>query len=108
MILARALRLVAAIATVGVAAGCSAVSAIGDAATTLEVCTLRAPAPGLTARLVREEDAEIVASRTFAATATTLSTEAPTLVAGFDRAAQQIMGEVAGWTLESLYVDVGS
>ena len=61
------------------------------------VVTLR-----LTVRLVREEDAEIVAGRTFTATAATTSTEAPALVEGFDRATQEIMGEIVEWTFGAL------
>jgi len=63
------------------------------------VVTLR-----LTARLVREEDVEIVASRTFTSTAAVASTETPALVDGFDRASRVLMGEVAEWTLDALGV----
>ncbi|MBP1805248.1 ABC-type transport auxiliary lipoprotein family protein [Rubellimicrobium aerolatum] len=64
------------------------------------VVTLR-----LTARLVREEDVEIVASRTFTATAAVASTGTPALVDGFDRASRLLMNEIAEWTLDAL--DVG-
>jgi cholesterol transport system auxiliary component len=64
------------------------------------VVTLR-----LTARLVREEGLEIVASRTFTSTAAVASTETPALVDGFDRASRVLTGEVAEWTLDAL--DIG-
>ncbi len=58
----------------------------------------------LSAWLVREEDAQIVADRTFTATASAPSTETLTLVAALDRATGQVLREIAAWTLATLGV----
>jgi cholesterol transport system auxiliary component len=53
----------------------------------------------LTARLVREEDAQVIASRSFTQTAPTASTEALALVEGFNLANQALMSDVTKWVL---------
>jgi cholesterol transport system auxiliary component len=54
------------------------------------VVTLR-----LTARFVREDNAEIIASRSFTSTRAVASTETPALVDEFNRASRVLRGEVA-------------
>ena len=56
----------------------------------------------MTARLVRESDAAIVATRTFRASAAADSTKTLPLVQAFDRAGQQMMLDFARWTMSSL------
>ena len=48
------------------------------------------------------------AGRTFTATAATTSTEAPALAEGFDRATQEIMGEIVAWAFGALDIGIQS
>lgn len=48
-------------------------------------------------RLVREQDARIVASQTFTAEAPAASTETQTVVAAFNRASDQVFADFAAW-----------
>jgi len=56
----------------------------------------------LIARIVRESDVRIVASRTFAASVPAASSETTVLVGAFDTAVAQVMTEFAGWALASV------
>lgn len=56
----------------------------------------------LTARLVREDDASILSSRTFNTSAVTASTDTSDLVQGFNQASQQLLSETTGWVLSTL------
>lgn len=56
----------------------------------------------VTARLVREEDASILASRTFVSTAPVASIETVDLVEGFNVATQGMLRELSGWVMTSL------
>ncbi|MDN5786187.1 ABC-type transport auxiliary lipoprotein family protein [Pseudorhodobacter sp.] len=58
----------------------------------------------LTARLVREDDAAILSSRSFIATAAVGSTQTLDLVAGFNLANQTLMTDVTAWVLQSLNI----
>lgn len=51
----------------------------------------------LLVRMVRERDARIVASRTFTASATSLSTETPAVIDAFSAASDQVFADFAGW-----------
>ncbi|MCE0505342.1 ABC-type transport auxiliary lipoprotein family protein [Roseivivax sp. GX 12232] len=66
---------------------------LGDAA---EV-TLR-----VSVQLVRERDVAILASRTFTAGAVSASLSNGDIVAAFDAASDQLMGDFAGWVLDGL------
>tara|TARA_R110002096_G_scaffold373859_2_gene567393 strand:- start:2093 stop:2749 length:657 start_codon:yes stop_codon:yes gene_type:complete len=61
----------------------------------------------LTARLVREEDATVLSSRTFNAAAAVASTDTPDLVDGFNQANQQLLTEAVSWVLSTLNIAVG-
>ncbi len=54
------------------------------------------------ARLVREGDARIVASRTFTASAASTSLDAPELLDAFDSASQRLLAEFATWVVREL------
>ena len=56
----------------------------------------------MTARLVREEDAAIIAARTFSVTSPVPSLETLALVNGFDAATDALLRQMAGWILASL------
>ncbi len=56
----------------------------------------------LTARLVRESDTAIIASRTFLASAPSASTDADDIVVAFDQAMQRLLLEFANWTMARL------
>ena len=58
----------------------------------------------MTARLVREEDASILAGRTFTANARVESTDTLDIVTGFDAAAKQLLTDVTRWALSSLSI----
>lgn len=60
----------------------------------------------LTARLVREDDAQVIASRSFTQTAQTASTEALPLVEGFNLANQAMLDDVTKWVLGALNIGV--
>lgn len=53
----------------------------------------------LAVRLVREEDAAVISSRTFAAGATAPDTTTPALVDAYDRATSRVIGEAVSWVL---------
>lgn len=56
----------------------------------------------MTSRLVRESDATILSSRRFRATAAAASTETVALIDAFDRAADVLLLDFAGWALGAL------
>jgi cholesterol transport system auxiliary component len=58
----------------------------------------------MTARLVREEDAEILSSRTFTATALSPSTDTADLVQSFNQANQEVLGALTVWVLGTLNI----
>lgn len=60
----------------------------------------------LTARLVREDDAAIMSSRTFNASAIVGSTETLDLIEGFNTANQDMLRDLTGWVLDVLNVSV--
>ncbi len=53
----------------------------------------------LTARLVRESDASVIASRTFQTTAQAASTDTLAIVQGFDQATGAALRDLTGWAL---------
>jgi cholesterol transport system auxiliary component len=55
----------------------------------------------LVARLVREDDARVVASRSFTAAARVADTGTPTLLAGFDQVSDTTLRELVGWVLRT-------
>ncbi|MCC5973818.1 MAG: membrane integrity-associated transporter subunit PqiC [Rubellimicrobium sp.] len=55
----------------------------------------------MTARMLREGDMRIVATRAFAATAPAASTETGAIIAAFDAAAAQLMPDITSWALAS-------
>ncbi len=57
----------------------------------------------LVAALVRERDAEIVASRTFSTTARAPDTTTDTVVAGYSRAADAVLTELVRWALSAAF-----
>ncbi|MCR9085683.1 MAG: ABC-type transport auxiliary lipoprotein family protein [Rhodobacteraceae bacterium] len=81
----------------------------GDYALVTEIVDFQAEAvPGgdgatidirLIARIVRESDAQILASRTFAASAATTTTATDSLIVAFDAATDQILPDFAAWVL---------
>ncbi|QCO55005.1 hypothetical protein EOK75_03905 [Pseudorhodobacter turbinis] len=58
----------------------------------------------LTARLVREDDARVLSSRSFTSSANVASTETLALVEGFNTANQAMLSEVTQWVLASLNI----
>jgi cholesterol transport system auxiliary component len=58
----------------------------------------------LTARLVREDDAEVIASRSFTQTTAVPSTEALALVEGFNIANQALLSDVTKWLLGAVNI----
>ena len=58
----------------------------------------------VTARLVREEDARILAGRSFTANAAVQSTDSLNVVTGFDAAAKQLLTQITRWTLSTLSI----
>ena len=56
----------------------------------------------MTARLVREDDASIVATRVFTATAEVESLDTLPVVESFDSAANPLLREVAAWVMQTL------
>jgi len=58
----------------------------------------------MTARLVREDDASIVATRTFTATADVDNLDTLPVVASFDAAAAPMLREIAQWVMQTLGV----
>jgi cholesterol transport system auxiliary component len=55
----------------------------------------------LVARLVREEDAAITATRTFTRSVPVPDTRSATIIAGYEAATGAIIADVAGWVLAS-------
>jgi cholesterol transport system auxiliary component len=55
----------------------------------------------MVARLVREEDASIAATRTFTRSVPVPDTRSPTILAGFEAATNALLTDVAGWVLSS-------
>ena len=53
----------------------------------------------LVARLVREDDAAILASRTFSAAAPAADTATPAVIAAFESASDRLVTELVGWVL---------
>ncbi|MEM8959340.1 MAG: ABC-type transport auxiliary lipoprotein family protein [Pseudomonadota bacterium] len=84
----------------------------GDYALVTEIVDFQAEAiPGsggatvdirLISRIVLESDAQILASRTFAASAATTTTATDPLIVAFDAAADQILPDFAAWVLSVL------
>jgi cholesterol transport system auxiliary component len=62
----------------------------------------------LNARIVRESDAAIIASRSFAASAASASLDTLVLVEGFDAALAVLLQDLAGWVMASLGVPVAA
>ena len=60
----------------------------------------------LTARLVREDDAQVIASRSFTQTALVPTTDALVLVEGFNSANQAMLADVTKWVLGALKIGV--
>jgi cholesterol transport system auxiliary component len=60
----------------------------------------------LTARLVRERDAQVIASRSFTQTAAVPSTETLTLIEGFNSAGQALLSDVTTWVLGTVNIGV--
>lgn len=60
----------------------------------------------LTARLVREDDAAILSSRSFTASAPVGSTDTMDLVSGFNQANQALMADVSRWVLQTLNIGI--
>ena len=58
----------------------------------------------LTARLVREDDATVLSSRTFNTSTPVVSTDTEDLVEGFNLANQQLLSETASWILATLNI----
>jgi cholesterol transport system auxiliary component len=56
----------------------------------------------LTARLIREEDASVLASRTFQATRQVASNETMDVVQGLNAASDAVVGEVVTWVLRQI------
>ncbi|MDO8882082.1 MAG: ABC-type transport auxiliary lipoprotein family protein [Pseudotabrizicola sp.] len=61
----------------------------------------------LTARLVRESDASVMATRTFNASVPVATTETIALVEGFNSATQSVLKDLSAWVLSSLGVRTG-
>ncbi len=63
----------------------------------------------LTLRLVREDDAAVIASRTFAAGDASPDTSTEALVDAYDRATTRVIGEAVGWVLQQrgIRIEVG-
>lgn len=61
----------------------------------------------LTARLVRESDASVLATRTFNATFPVETTETIDLVEGFNSATQMLLKDLSRWVLSSLGAPAG-
>jgi cholesterol transport system auxiliary component len=58
----------------------------------------------LTARLVREDDATVLASRSFTASAQTASTGSLDLVESFNQANQAMLSDISSWVLDTLNI----
>ncbi|WP_022704057.1 ABC-type transport auxiliary lipoprotein family protein [Pseudorhodobacter ferrugineus] len=60
----------------------------------------------LTARMVREDDAAVISSRTFTSTADVASTETLALVEGFNTANQTLLTELTTWALGTVNISL--
>lgn len=60
----------------------------------------------MTARLVREDDAAILSTRTFSTSALVGSTETLALVQGFNQAGQELLTDLTGWVLKTLNIGI--
>ncbi|SEO07436.1 cholesterol transport system auxiliary component [Pseudorhodobacter antarcticus] len=60
----------------------------------------------LTARLVREEDASVIASRSFTQTTPVPSTQALALVEGFNTANQAMLADLTIWVLDAAKISI--
>lgn len=60
----------------------------------------------LTARLVREDDAQVISTRSFTQIAAVGSTETLALVEGFNTANQALLADVTKWVLGSLNIGI--
>jgi cholesterol transport system auxiliary component len=60
----------------------------------------------LTARLVREEDATVLASRTFNTQSAAASTDTLDIVEGFNLANQQLLSDTTAWVLKTLNIAI--
>ncbi len=58
----------------------------------------------LTARMVREDDAAVVSSRSFTSSAVVASTQTLSLVEGFNQANQTLLSDVTSWALGTLNI----
>lgn len=56
----------------------------------------------LTARLVRERDARILATRTFASSVLVPDTSTPAIIAGFEQASADVLGQTIRWIIGTL------
>jgi len=56
----------------------------------------------LTARLIREDDAAVLSSRTFQAAVPVASTETIAVVQGLNAAADAVVGEMVGWMMRQI------
>jgi len=82
--------------------------AAGDFALISEITDFQAELDGdratirlrLTARMVRESDARVVARRVFAATVPVENTQTLTLVNGFNAASDQVLAEMVRWGMQ--------
>jgi cholesterol transport system auxiliary component len=62
----------------------------------------------LVARLVREEDARITASRTFSRSVPIPDTSTPTILAGFEAATNAMLTDLATWVLATRGISAGT
>lgn len=62
----------------------------------------------IVARLVRETDAAVVATRTFARRVPVPDTGTSTLIAGFEAATDAVLADLAGWVFSTRGVSVGA
>lgn len=62
----------------------------------------------ITARLVRESDASVVAAQTFEGVAQATGTDTATIVNGFDQAGTKVLDDIIDWVLKTRGVRVAS
>lgn len=89
----------------------------GDVALLSEVTDFQAELSGSTgarinlriiARIVREEDTRVIATRIFTASAEIASTDTAAIVEGFDIATAALLTELTGWTMATLQIGLRS
>lgn len=61
----------------------------------------------IVARLVREEDAEVVATRTFSQALAVPETSTPVIIAGFEAVSGVVLSELADWVLATRRIPAG-